>query len=818
MMAVYMKTILKFSLIPLLLHALTSHATMIVTNIAAGCEANHSLFLKSDGSLWAMGENQYGQLGDGTFNNTNRPEQIVSSNVIAIAGGSGHSLFVKTNGSLWAMGWDNYGQLGDGTNLTSPPYGTDEPEQIVGSGVTAIAAGGYHSLFLKSDGSLWAMGFNMTGQLGDGTFSTNSPYGTNRPEQIVASGVTAIAAGGNHSLFLKSDGSLWAMGENQNGQLGDGTFNNTNRPEQIVASNVTAIAAGNSHSLFLKSDGSLWAMGYNLQGDLGDGTYIKTNRPEQIVASGVTAIAAGFEHSLFLKSDGSLWGMGAASTGQLGGGTLIKTNRPEEIVVSGVTAIAAGSLHSLFLKSDGSLWAMGYNLYGELGDGGFSETAIPEQIFPTPMPPGTGVTKIAAGYEHSLFVKSDGSLWAMGFNIAGQLGDGTYNQSTNRPEQIVRNVVAIAAGFWHSLLIETNGSLWAMGYNNEGELGDGTTMTRIAPEQVVSSNVVAIAAGQYHSLFIKSDGSLWAMGYNNVGQLGDGTTNNAYAPEQIVSSDVVAIAAGYNHSLFLKSDGSLWGMGFNYDGELGDGAGSVFGSYTNRPEQIVSSNVTAIAAGFGYSLFLKSDGSVWAMGAIDAGWIGDGTTTTAYTNRPEQIVSSNVVAIAAGESHNLFVKSDSSLWVVGWNIAGQLGDGTVNSTNKLEQIVSSNVIAIAGGGEHSLFVKSDGSLWAMGYNYYGQLGDGFVNDSLTPEQIFPLPQPVLTASISSGTDLQLNATCQFGGTFYLLASTNLTQPLSQWTRVWTNSINTSSNNNFNTTLAIAVGSSAPGLFYILQSQ
>jgi alpha-tubulin suppressor-like RCC1 family protein len=136
--------------------------------------------------------------------------------------------------------------------------------------VTAIAAGSDHSLFLKSDGSLWAMGYNGYGELGDGTYGTAPNYATNRPELIMATNVTAIAAGGSHSLFLKSDGSLWAMGNNQYGQLGDGTSNSsTNRPEQIVATNVTAIAAGGLHSLFLKSDGSLWAMGDNQSGELG---------------------------------------------------------------------------------------------------------------------------------------------------------------------------------------------------------------------------------------------------------------------------------------------------------------------------------------------------------------------------------------------------------------------------------------------------------------------------------------------------------------------------------------------------------------------
>src|ERR1035441_3123839 len=123
-----------------------------------------------------------------------------------------------------------------------------------GQTVAKVAAGSDHSLFLKSDGSLWAMGNNNFGQLGDGT-TDNDNYNTNFPEQIVASNVTAIAAGGYHSLFLKSDGSLWAMGNNESGQLGDGTTNNMNVPKQIVASNVTAIATGGYHSLFLKSDG-----------------------------------------------------------------------------------------------------------------------------------------------------------------------------------------------------------------------------------------------------------------------------------------------------------------------------------------------------------------------------------------------------------------------------------------------------------------------------------------------------------------------------------------------------------------------------------
>jgi alpha-tubulin suppressor-like RCC1 family protein len=378
--------------------------------------------------------------------------------------------------------------------------------------------------------------------------------------------VTKVAAGLRHSLFLKSDGSLWAMGYNQFGQLGDGSygnplFNSTNIPEQIVASNVTAIAAGAIHTLFLKGDGSLWAMGGNQEGELGDGTYINTNRPEIIVASNVTAIAAGSDsysgggfsgHSLLIKSNGSLWAMGYNHSGQLGGTYIVDTNLPEQIVASNVTAIAAGNNYSLFVKNDGSLWAMGYNKYGQLGDGTDSNTNLPEQIV------GSGVTAIAAGSYHSLFLKSDGSLWAMGYNYNGQLGDGTYATvppyGTNQPEQIVAsNVTAIAAGDNFSLFVKSDGSLWAMGINNAGQLGDGTYNNNNFPELIVGSGVTAIAAGGYFSLFLKSDGSLWAMGYNQFGQLGDGTSNGTKLPEQIVAG-----TPGYNQiSAQLLSGGNV---------------------------------------------------------------------------------------------------------------------------------------------------------------------------------------------------------------------------------------------------------------------
>jgi alpha-tubulin suppressor-like RCC1 family protein len=379
----------------------------------------------------------------------------------------------------------------------------------------------------------------------------------------------------------------------------------------------------------------------------------------------------------------------------------------------------------------------------------------------------------------------------------------------------------MAVGGYHTLFL-FHDSLWTMGYNFYGQLGNGIFSTSPpygynVPGQIVASGVTAIAAGADHSLFLESDGSLWAMGYDVYGQLGDGLFGNgSSAREQIVPSGVTAIAAGFYHSLFLKSDGSLWGMGYNHDGELGGGTFSA----TNRPEKIVAGGVTAIAAGSLHSLFLKSDGSLWAMGYNLYGQLGDGTTNNAYL--PEQIVASGVAAISAGADHSLFLKSDGSLWAMGNNVNGQLGDGTTNRSKLPEQIVASGVTAISAGVARSLFLKSDGSLWGMGYNLYGELGDGFVdnippNGTATPEQIFPKPQPRLNSTLSSNTNLQTTATCGFGGNFALFGSTNLSQPLSQWIPLRTNTITARGTNNFSVTLTNALNSGGQQ-FYILQSQ
>jgi alpha-tubulin suppressor-like RCC1 family protein len=442
-----------------------------------------------------------------------------------------------------------------------------------------------------------------------------------------------------------------------------------------------------------------------------------------------------------------------------------------------VTQIAGGLSHSLFVESDGSLWVMGDNTYGQLGLGPtITNVNVPQALT-------NGIRTVTDGGYHSLFVKSDGSLWVMGGNFDGQLGDGTYNNQYF-PEKIVSSqVYVIAGGIGHSLFGEFHepvgpGSLWAMGWNQYGQLGDGTTTTTNAPQEILSTvvfgnaTVTAVAAGAYHSLFIRPGGSLWAMGYDYFGQLGDGNSyyytgiSQQTTPQEIVSSNVTVITAGYNASLFIQSDGSLWGMGNNGAGQLGPAADPYA---QDVPIQILASNVTAVAEGNTFTLFIESDGSLWGMGEDPYGQLGLGP---AYV-------------------------------------------GPHNGTHVPLQIVASNVVAVAAGYEHSLFIKSDGSLWGMGQNTSGQLGDGTYTNRYYPEQIVPRRQPIIGAMSIAGTYLVLSGNSgQPYRPFTTLMSTNAGLSFSQWTPVATNTCD--ADGNFSVTNPI--NSAASQRFYIIQMQ
>lgn len=342
-------------------------------------------------------------------------------------------------------------------------------------------------------------------------------------DAITSQNNTKTISAGNSSFAVKTDGTLWACGLNNCGQLGDGTTTNKSVWEQ-VGSNFSQVVSSGGHSLALKTDGTLWACGYNSNGQLGDGT--TTNKPvwEQ-VGSGFSQIACGSNHSLALKADGTLYACGLNSSGQLGDGTT--TDKPVwENVGSGFSQVACGSNHSLALKTDGTLWACGYNGYGELGDNSTVNKSSWEQV-------GTNFSQIACGTYHSLALKTDGTLYGCGYDAYGELGD---NSTSNKSswEQVGFGFSQIACGEYSSMALKSDSTLLACGYNSYGNLGDGTEVNKSSWEQV-GFGFSKVSVGDCNSLATKEDGTLYACGYNPYGELGDGTTTTSTMFKQVLT-------------------------------------------------------------------------------------------------------------------------------------------------------------------------------------------------------------------------------------------------------------------------------------------
>lgn len=340
---------------------------------------------------------------------------------------------------------------------------------LCGSSVDAQCwkSGSYCSS-IKTDGTLWMWGDNSTGRLGDGTTLYK-----NLPLKVGTDIWQFISSCPSHTIAIKADGTLWAWGSNTLGQLGDGTNINRLTPVQIGTDNNWKSASVNSvgkHSLAIKTDGTLWAWGGNNYGQLGDGTSISKNIPIQIgTDTDWKSIDTGFNFSVAIKTNGTLWSWGINNYGQLGLGHQMNRSTPQQIGINNdwiTFRIQYETCHAI--KSNGTLWAWGSNnptseLYYYLGDG----TTAAYRSSPTQIGTDNNWTHLGA---HSA-IKSNGTLWGWGFNLGGQVGDGT-NITRPNPTQIG------TANNWKQLFyaskLKTDGTLWTNGTNYEGQLGNGS--------------------------------------------------------------------------------------------------------------------------------------------------------------------------------------------------------------------------------------------------------------------------------------------------------------------------------------------------------
>ena len=428
-----------------------------------------------------------------------------------------------------------------------------------------------------------------------GTF-TGVPQGTIVPLTYNGTTYNFIAnyyAGNGRSFVLQWPCiGLAAWGWNIGGLLGNNNTANSSVPVSVTTSGVlagktaVAMAGGIDHSIALTADGKVYAWGLNTNGELGDGTTTTSGVPVAVNTSGelagktVIAIAAGAKSfNLALSTDGKVFSWGFNLSGQLGNSGSATSLVPIPVDTTGVlsgkvvVAIAAGMAHCLALTSDGEVFAWGYNYDGELGNNSSTNSALPVPVITSGALSGKTVVAIAAGYNHSLALTSDGNVYAWGDNTYGELGNNTTTSSkvpvaVNTSGVLAgATVVAITAGGGHSMALTADGKAFTWGRNNYGQLGNNSVTNSKVPVAVITSGVLAskkivgLAAGNSHSLAVASDGNVYAWGFNNKGQLGNQGTTNSSVPVAVDTSGVlsgemaVTVAAGDSHSLTLFGSG-----------------------------------------------------------------------------------------------------------------------------------------------------------------------------------------------------------------------------------------------------------------------
>ena len=364
----------------------------------------------------------------------------VLENVKSVTADSVCTAAIRTDGTLWMWGDNQYGRIGNGgAGTDTDRYGwvyqrtpvevlEDVSSVTIGADANAVAA-------IKTDGTLWMWGNNCCGQLGSGGTGDKTyvdedsgavtPYQTT-PVQVLED-VAAVALGTKHTAAVKTDGSLWTWGENTCGQLGTGGTEDSNVPVKVLEG-VASVYLGWNWTAAVKTDGTLWTWGWNWYGQLGNGTEEDAHSPVQVL-EGVDAVGGSRDCAAALKTDGTLWTWGWNYYGQLGSGREEHILKPVR-VLEGVDAAGFCQQSAAAVKTDGSLWTWGWNYYGQLGTGNFESASAPAKVLESVSDVRPAPAQEAPAGPFSDVHRSDyfcePVLWAVACRITNGVTDTTF--------------------------------------------------------------------------------------------------------------------------------------------------------------------------------------------------------------------------------------------------------------------------------------------------------------------------------------------------------------------------------------------------------
>ena len=755
---------------------LTVEATTF-TSLSAG--AYHTCARTSTGAAQCFGYNTYGQLGDGTTTDRLAPVTVtgLSSGVRSVSSGVYHSCALMDSGAVKCWGYGPWGNLGQGT--TDSSY---TPVDVVGINDLAmqLVTTQYSTCVRTGAGGVKCWGYNGWGQLGDGT--NNNSYS---PVNVsgMSSGIVSIAAGGQHMCAIRNTGALSCWGYNGYGQLGDGSGSDRTEPSDVFGLDfgVTAVAPGMYHTCATLATGAVKCWGLNDNGQLGDNSWNSSYNPVSVygITDATTSISSGERHTCVIKTSGALWCWGDSYNG-LGDGTADRSNTPINIssLGTGVRKVSAGLFgrHTCVLTTTGNAKCWGRNSEGELGDGTTTQRLSPTNIVGVVSPqlgvttlgplslPGSGYTATSPSFTIApptsnrsgtfRFASSNpnsATIDAMTgeVNIVGngatlfsatQDATSTHDIATAYVSlNFAPMVTQLSMGYYHSCGLTNTGAMKCWGYNGYGQIGTLASWLQTTPSNLpgYTNNVSAIAAGDFHTCALTTVGAVKCFGYNAYGETYGGITSGA-----------VAISAGYFKTCALMSYGGVKCWGYNGNGQLGDGTNTY--RYSAADVVGLTSGVTAITSGREFTCALLNTGAVKCWGYNGFGQLGDGTNTSSSVPTQVSGITSGAVAIAAGENYACALLATGAVKCWGYNGYGQLGDGTYNWSNQPVSVISlgNNVRSITAGGLHSCAVTTSGAAKCWGYNNEGSLGDGTSTTRPEPVDVVGLSSGVLSIEAS----------------------------------------------------------------------
>ena len=637
----------------------TPMSNKTIVEIASG--ARHSLAIDSSGKVYAWGHNGSGQLGNNSTVNALTPVAVqapADKNIIQVSGSGwlgASSSALASDGTVYSWGRGFDGQLGDGTNNDSsvPVITTINLVDTPSTPTHVMAKPGDTTAIISWQAPIVSGGQNITGYVLQYQAVGASSWTT----------INVAAAATSHTITGLTNDQTYRVRLAAKTTAGTGDFSNvvlvtphakptiTNVSPAIGpiagGQNVTLTGAnfvlknkkimqtvnGNGYSLALSADGTVYTWGRNEYGQLGNGV-TATNSPVPVAVKTagtpmegktIVQISAKVWYALALASDGTVYSWGFNSWGQLGSGTSGTANNasaPVAVKTAGtpmegktIVQVAAGATHSLALATDGTIYAWGKNEYGQLGDDSTTNSPVPVAVKTagTPMD-GKTIIQIHAGYEHSLALASDGTVYAWRRNNSGQLGKNDATDAhipaavqTLGTPMAGKVIVQLVAGNSQSMALASDGTVYTWGWNQYGQPGNGTTTNSRIPVAVVTTGtplagkiISQIAAGNAHALAMTDDGTVYTWGWNQYGQLGNNSTINSSLPVIVKTTGtplagkmITQIASGGSpNSLVLANDGTMYTWGWGQHGQLGNGT---IGTDAKTPLAVSTAPPSALA-------------------------------------------------------------------------------------------------------------------------------------------------------------------------------------------------------------------------------